>query len=153
MTIKVTNANDNAPAITAGQAFDIDDGYAATSSAALESSDPDDINQLGFTTFSGWAIVGGNTGSVFTVCAATASSKSRVRCRSTGARPAYTLVATVSDGANTSARAGGTVIIPTRVDVCLANIIQLEVPKASAPLAACWAARSRRLPQMLRNDR
>src|SRR5688500_10275593 len=50
VTINVTNENDNAPAITAGQSFRIDDGYSHVL-GALESSDPDDANQLGFTTF------------------------------------------------------------------------------------------------------
>ena len=53
VTVKVTNANDNAPAITAGQAFRIDDGYKQII-AEIESSDPDDVNQPGFTKFRGW---------------------------------------------------------------------------------------------------
>ena len=54
MTINVTNVNDNAPSVSAGQTFDIDEGYKRTI-GWLESSDPDDMNQPGFTTFSGLA--------------------------------------------------------------------------------------------------
>jgi len=133
VTINVTNANDNAPAVTAGQAFDVDGG-AHNVIAALEVSDPDDVNQLGFTTFSNYAIVSGNTNSVF-----------RLRTNSgvlEVARPllvdwrktSYALSATVSDGTNTSAVQPFVVNIPKRVDFCLANIIRVEVPKATAPL-------------------
>jgi len=41
---------------------------------------------------------------------------------------------TVSDGASTSAATPVTVVIPKRVDMCLFDIIKLEVPKATAPL-------------------
>ena len=78
--INVMNVNDNAPAITAGQSFDIDDGAHRNVIGALESPDADDINQIGFTTFQGWAIVGGNAGAVLRIAPRPASSRSRVRC-------------------------------------------------------------------------
>jgi hypothetical protein len=49
-------------------------------------------------------------------------------------RTSYNLVATVSDGAHTSAPEGVAVLIPSRLDMCLFDVIRLEVPKKSAPL-------------------
>jgi hypothetical protein len=40
----------------------------------------------------------------------------------------------VSDGTLTSAATAVTVVIPKRVDMCLLDVIKLEVPKATAPL-------------------
>jgi len=127
--IKVDNANDNPPAISAGQAFRIDDGYQQTI-AALEASDPDDVNQIGFTTFSGWKIVGGNPGNVFSLNQAgeLEVSARRIDWRLAG----YALVATVSDGVNTSQPATISVTIPARVLLCVEDVIQLKVPKQAA---------------------
>ena len=49
-------------------------------------------------------------------------------------RTSYSLGSTVSDGANTSANQAVVVTIPNRVNLCLANSIRLEAPKATAPL-------------------
>jgi len=49
-------------------------------------------------------------------------------------KTSYTLGTTVSDGTNTSAATPVTVVIPKRVDMCLLDVIKLEVPKATAPL-------------------
>jgi hypothetical protein len=129
LTITVTNANDNAPAITAGQAFRIDDGYKQII-AALEVSDPDDVNQIGFTHFSNWSIVSGDPAHAF---ALTTNGElkvfpKRINWRLTG----YALGATVSDGANTSTPATVLVAIPSRVYLCFGDIIQIQVPKQSA---------------------
>jgi hypothetical protein len=134
VTININNLNDNKPAVTAGQRFPIDGG-AHNVIDAIEVSDPDDVNQIGFTNFANFAITSGNTNSVF-------------RLRSTDgtlevARPlfidwrktSYTLGTTVSDGANTSAIEPVVVDIPKRVEFCIANVIRVEVPKATAPLA------------------
>ena len=64
MTINLSNLNDNAPAITAGQSYRIDGG-AHNSIGKVLATDPDDTNQPGFTTFSGWTITSGNTNNVF----------------------------------------------------------------------------------------
>jgi endo-1,4-beta-xylanase len=130
VTINVTNENDNAPAITAGQSFRIDDGYRHVL-GALESSDPDDANQLGFTTFQGWKIVAGNPRSVFDLNSAgelVIAKPLLIDWR----RNAYNLVATVSDGLNTSAAEGVTVVIPSRVKMCVQGKVLLDVPKESA---------------------
>jgi endo-1,4-beta-xylanase len=133
VTVKVTNANDNAPAITAGQSFDIDQGYRRTI-AAVESSDPDDANQPGFTSFQGWAIVSGNTGSVFRLTPKLGELEIARPLSIDWRKTSYNLGATVSDGSFTSPVQSVTVVIPKRVDMCLFDFIRLDVPKASAPL-------------------
>jgi hypothetical protein len=132
--VDVTNANDNAPAITAGQNFAIDGG-AHNVIDALEVSDPDDVNQLGFTTFSGYAITAGNTNSVFRLRANTGVLEVARPLFVDWRKTSYALTATVSDGTNTSAPQGVIVNIPKRVNFCLLNVIQLQVPKATAPVA------------------
>jgi len=133
VAIEVTNVNDNVPSVSAGQTFDIDSGYKRTI-AWLESSDPDDMNQLGFTTFQDWQIVSGNPGSVFRVTPSAGELQIARPLLIDWRKTSYSLVTTVSDGANTSAPTPVTVVIPKRVDMCLFDVIRLEVPKASAPL-------------------
>jgi endo-1,4-beta-xylanase len=133
VTIDVVNVNDNPPSVTAGQTFDIDAGY-KNKIAWLESSDPDDMNQLGFTKFQGWQIVSGNTGSVFKVTPSAGELQVARPLLIDWRKTSYTLGTTVSDGINTSAATPVTVVIPKRVDMCLFDIIKLEVPKATAPL-------------------
>jgi endo-1,4-beta-xylanase len=134
VTINVTNANDNPPSVTAGQVFDIDGG-SHNVIGALEVSDPDDVNQLGFTTFSNYAIVSGNTHSVFRLRAATGVLEVARPLLVDWRRTSYALTTKVSDGTNTSATQGVIVNIPKRIEFCLADTIRVEVPKASAPLA------------------
>ena len=133
VAINVTNLNDNPPSVSAGQTFDIDEGY-KNSIGWLESSDPDDMNQLGFTTFQGWQIVGGNLGSVFKVTPSAGELKVARPLLIDWRKTSYSLGTTVSDGTNTSAASTVTVVIPKRVDMCLLDVIKLEVPKATAPL-------------------
>jgi endo-1,4-beta-xylanase len=126
VAIKVTNANDNAPAITAGQAFRIDDGYKQII-AEIESSDPDDVNQIGFTKFRGWKIVSGDPGGAFKL---RRDGELEVFAKEVDwSLSSYVLGATVSDGVNTSAVETITVSIPDRVLVCVADVVQLNVPK------------------------
>jgi hypothetical protein len=132
VVINLTNLNDNAPAIVAGQSYRIDGG-SQNRVAQVLASDADDTNQPGFTTLSAWTITAGNPHNVF-------------RYETTGtlkvARPllvdwrksSYSLASTVSDGANTSAVEPVQVTIPNRVNLCLANVIRLEAPKAAVPL-------------------
>jgi endo-1,4-beta-xylanase len=137
VTIAVTNLNDNAPVITAGQAYPIDGG-SHNRVASVLATDPDDTNQPGFTTFGPWAITGGNPHQVFQV---DASGQLRV------ARPllvdwrrsSYTLGTTVGDGTNTSAVQTVQIIIPNRVRVCLLNHT-LEVPKVATPVLVLLGA-------------
>jgi len=132
VTIKVTNLNDNAPVIGAGQSFRIDGGSHNVIGRVL-ASDLDDTNQPGFTTFSGWAITSGNTNNVFRYDGAGNLQIARpllVDWR----KAAYSLGSTVSDGANVSAAQPVQVTIPNRVNLCLFNALKLQAPKASAPV-------------------
>jgi endo-1,4-beta-xylanase len=129
VTIKVTNANDNAPAITAGQAFRIDDGYKQII-AEIEVSDPDDVNQIGFTKFKNYKIVSGDPGRVFKL---RKDGELEVFAKEVDwSRTSYTLGATVSDGTNTSAVETIIVTIPDRLFICVNDVVQLEVPKQAA---------------------
>jgi Cadherin domain len=137
VTVKVTNANDNAPAITAGQAFRIDDGYKQII-AEIETSDPDDANQIGFTKFKGWKIVSGDPGRVFKL---RKDGELEVFAKEVDwSKSGYALGATVGDGTNTSAVETIFVSIPATVLVCVEDLIQLEVPKENvAALVAIGA--------------
>jgi hypothetical protein len=137
VTIQVTNANDNAPAITAGQAFRIDDGHRNVI-AEIEVSDPDDVNQIGFTTFSGYSIVSGDPNKAFRLSGN--GNLEVVPRRVDWRRSAYTLGATVSDGANTSAVATLDVSIPNSLFFCFSDIIQVKASKALAPALVALGA-------------
>jgi endo-1,4-beta-xylanase len=134
VTINLNNLNDNQPSVTAGQRFPIDGG-AHNVIGAIEVSDPDDINQIGFTSFQNFAITSGNTNSVFRLRATDGRLEVARPLFIDWRKSSYTLGTTVSDGANTSAVESVVVDIPKRVEFCLANTIRLEVPKATAPLA------------------
>jgi endo-1,4-beta-xylanase len=131
VTIAVTNVNDNAPVITAGQAYRIDGGSRDRVATVL-ATDPDDTNQPGFTTFGPWTITSGNPNQVFQFDATGQLTIARpllVDWR----RSSYTLGTTVGDGTNTSAVQTVQVIIPNRVRLCLLNH-PIDVPKVTAPL-------------------
>ena len=137
VTIAVTNANDNAPAITAGQSFQIDQGYRQFI-ASIEVSDPDDVNQLGFTTFSGYKIVSGDPNQAFRL-SGTGDLQVTAR-RIDWRKSSYALGATVSDGANTSAVATINVTIPNKVFFCIGGIIQVQAAKPAAAALALLGA-------------
>ena len=132
VTVRLTNLNDNPPAIPAGQSYRIDGG-SNNSVARVIAIDADNTNQPGFTSFSAWTITAGNPNNVF-------------RYNGTGTlqvgrpllidwrRTSYSLATTVSDGTSVSAVEPVIVTIPNRVNLCLANVIKLEAPKATAPL-------------------
>jgi endo-1,4-beta-xylanase len=130
--VKLTNVNDNAPEITAGQSYRIDGGRNNTV-AQVNATDADDTSQPGFTAFSGWAITSGNTNNVFRLNGTGHLQVNRpllVDWR----KSSYTLGTSVRDGANTSPVQAVQVTIPNRVNLCLLDAIRLEAPKASAPL-------------------
>jgi len=137
VTLNVTNANDNAPTITAGQAFRIDQGYKQFI-APIEVSDPDDVNQVGFTTFSGYKIVSGDPNQAFRL-SGTGDLLVTAR-RIDWRKAAYALGATVSDGANTSAVETITVTIPNKVFFCIGGIVQVQAPKTAAAALALLGA-------------
>jgi endo-1,4-beta-xylanase len=133
IVVNFTNDNDNAPSVTAGQTYRIDGGY-RNQVAAIESSDPDDVNQLGFTTFQGWAIVSGNTEQAFRLAPATGQLDVGRPLNIDYRRSSYTLGMTVGDGKFTSAPQPVSISIPSRLKMCLLNVLKLDVPKATAPL-------------------
>ena len=106
VTINLTNANDIPPVITSGQTFTIAENVSSGTTvtgtpAAVTDGD-------GTTTYSGWNIVSGNTGTAFTINASTGVISTNASLdRETTA--SYTLGLTVSDGVNTSAT--GTITI------------------------------------------
>ncbi len=132
VTINVTNLNDNAPVIPAGQSYRIDGGRNNTVAKVL-ATDADDTNQPGFTTFSGWTITSGNTNNVFRF-SGTGNLQVGRPLLVDWRRTSYTLGSRVSDGTNKSAVQTVQVTIPNRVNLCLLNAIRLEAPKAAAPL-------------------
>ena len=139
VVINLNNLNDNPPVITAGQSYRIDGGSNNTVARVL-ATDPDDTNQPGFTTFGPWAITSGDPNGVFRYDAAgnlTVARPLLVDWR----RTSYTLGSSVGDGTNTSAVEAVQVIIPNRVNLCLLNRIDLDVPKLAAPALILFGAR------------
>ena len=132
VAINVTNLNDNVPVITAGQSYRIDGGSRNTVASVL-ATDADDTNQPGFTTFQAWTITSGNTNNVFRY-SSTGSLQVGRPLLVDWRRTSYSLGSTVSDGTNTSTPQTVVVTIPNRVNLCLANVIRLEAPKAATPV-------------------
>ncbi len=131
IVVNVTNENDTAPEIVAGQSFNIDDGHRYVV-GQLDANDGDDLNQPDFTTFSNWTVVGGNGASVFTIGADSGVLQIKRPLMIDFSRSSYTVLATVSDGQNVSAPQSITVNIPRKVTMCLLNFVQVEVPKQGA---------------------
>jgi endo-1,4-beta-xylanase len=142
--IRIANLNDNAPEVLAGQAFDIDAGD-RYDLGLLKAADADDTNQPGFTTFSGWKVVGGSGASVFAIDPVTGLLSVRRPLMIDFRRSSYSVLATVSDGKYSSAAREISIAIPSKLTVCLLSHVQLEVPKlaagallrAGAALGAC----------------
>jgi VCBS repeat-containing protein len=100
MTVTVTDANDNAPVISAGQTFSISESAAnGTAVGTVAATDADTG-----TTFSNWTITGGNTDGIFAINTSTGqitvANDTNLDFETTNS---YTLSLTVSDGTNTSA--------------------------------------------------
>jgi len=129
VTIKVTNANDNAPFVDWGQAYYIDATYEWI--GRTKATDADDANEPGFTTFSGWSIVGGDAGDIFVQDGPTGQIRVAQPLNIDFSKSKYTLLVTVSDGTNTSAPETATVFIPKKIQVCKLGLTQV-VPKAEA---------------------
>jgi len=133
VTVNVTNANDNAPVVAAAQKFDIDGGV-RNLIGNVAASDADDTNQAGFTTLQNWQIVGGTGASIFAI---NASTGTLIAARPTAIdfrKSSYTVLARVSDGANTSEPQTVTLNIPNQIDLCIL-IVEVQVPKQLASLA------------------
>lgn len=132
VTIKLANANDNAPVVKAGQGFRIDGGFRYVLGNVV-ATDADDTNQPGFTTLQGWQVIGGNGGSIFAVNAATGALEVKRPLMIDFRRSSYTLQLTVGDGADTSAPQALSVPIPNHLKMCQWGL-DLTVPKLAAPL-------------------
>jgi hypothetical protein len=117
VTIHLTNANDNTPAIPAGTSLPLDGGQ-CNELGQLTATDADDTNQSGFTTFQNWQITGGTGTGIFTIEPSTGKiSIADLRLADFG-RSSYTLITTVSDGQHTSAPQTVTINFPDRVQLC-----------------------------------
>ncbi len=129
VTIKVTNANDNTPWVLSGQAYYIDATYEWI--GRTKANDADDANEPGFTTFSNWTIVGGDAGEIFVQDGPTGQIRVAQPLNIDFSKSRYTLLVTVSDGANTSAPETAIVFIPKKIQVCKLGQTHV-VPKAEA---------------------
>lgn len=119
IAVTLTNANDVAPAVTAGQVFSISENAKNNDViGTILATDAD-----GSTTFSNWTIVSGNTNSVFRIN--TSSGQLAVDDKNeldAALRPTYTLMVRVSDSVNTSS------LVAVTVNVTPFN----EAPNANA---------------------
>jgi endo-1,4-beta-xylanase len=131
VTIKVTNANDNAPKALPGE-FKIDEGDRGGVGLLYSNGDADDTNEPGFTTFSGWAVAGGTGASVFTIVPETGVLQIKAPSMIDFSLGRYTVLATVSDGQNTSEPVNVTVLIPNRIKLCVPNKGVVTVAKHAA---------------------
>jgi len=100
IVVTVTNTDDTAPVITAGQTFSVAETAGnGTSLGSVLATDAD-----GSTTFGGWTIVAGNNAGVFSIHALTGALTVADRTNlNFDITPSYTLSVRVSDGINTSA--------------------------------------------------
>jgi endo-1,4-beta-xylanase len=132
VTIKVANANDNAPIIKAGQSFRIDGGFRYVLGNVV-ATDADDTNEPGFTTLQGWQVTGGNGGSIFAIHSATGALEIKRPLMIDFRKSSYTVQLKVGDGTNTSAAQSVSVPIPSKLKMCQWGV-DLVVPKLVAPL-------------------
>lgn len=130
VTINVTNANDNTPVIDGGADYRIDGGYGGELGTP-KTSDADDTNEPGFTTFGSWAIVGGNEGSVFTIDSYSGDPYVSRPMAIDWSLTGYSILVTVSDGVNTSVPTALNVRIPAKVTMCVKGK-QQQIAKAGA---------------------
>ncbi len=90
--------------------------------------------RAGFTTFSGWSVAGGTGASVFAIDGNTGLLTIKRPLMIDFKRTSYSVLATVTDGQNTSAPQEIVIAIPRKVTMCLLTLVQLEVPKEAAAL-------------------
>ena len=117
ITINLTNANDNTPAVRAGMSFSLDGGT-CSQLGMVRATDADDTNQPGFTTFQNWQIVGGTGAGIFTINPSTGMITIADLQHVDLYNNSYTLMVTVSDGLHTSAPQTVMVTIPDKITVC-----------------------------------
>jgi hypothetical protein len=144
ITISLTNANDNAPVVTSGQSFSLDDGSCNELAGNLSATDADDTNEPGFTTFQNWQIAGGTGAGIFAINAATGKISIANSSGIDFSNTSYTINVTVSDGLNTSAPEIVTITIADKIKIChkgnVISINKMDVPDHIAHgdcIAAC----------------
>jgi hypothetical protein len=116
VTLRVTNENDNAPAVTAGQIFAVDGGLCNVI-GRVAATDADDTNQPGFTVLQGFAIVGGDGAGIFAIEPGTGTLSIAHPLSIDFWKPAYSVLVTAGDGLNTSSPERVDITIPGKVDV------------------------------------
>ncbi len=132
VTVNVTNENDNAPVVAAGQSFSIDDDTTYSYILGLiEATDADDTNAPGFTTLRGWKRHGGTGANIFDISSHLGNVNIARPLLIDFSKTEYTLIVSVSDGANRSATETLTVTIPDMVKLCFKGK-QLVVAKQAA---------------------
>jgi endo-1,4-beta-xylanase len=132
VTVNVTNENDNAPVIAAGQSFPIDgDTTHSYILGYIEASDADDTNEPMFTELGAWTRVGGTGANIFDISHDWGNVNIARPLSIDFKKTEYTLLVTVSDGGNTSAVETLIVTIPDSIRLCHLGK-QLVVPKAEA---------------------
>jgi endo-1,4-beta-xylanase len=129
VTIKVTNANDSAPVIAATLPVNIDASHEWI--GRPKHSDPDDLNEPGFTTVQNWAVVGGDAGGIFAIERTSGKIRVAQPLNVDFGRTEYTILVTVNDGANTSEPQSQSIVIPDQIKVCKGGKTH-SVPKAEA---------------------
>ncbi|WP_205504314.1 glucuronyl esterase domain-containing protein [Rufibacter psychrotolerans] len=117
VTIHLTNANDNAPVVSAGMSFALDGGI-CSELGSMTATDLDDTQEPGFTTLQNWQIVGGTGVGIFGINPATGMVSIQNLAQADLSQSAFTLSVTVSDGLNTSEPQTVTVTIPDKITVC-----------------------------------
>jgi endo-1,4-beta-xylanase len=129
--VEVGNENDNAPVIAAGQKLPIDGGVRNVI-GAVAASDADDANEPGFTTFQDWQILAGDPEGAFAIHPTEGVLRVAQPRAIDFSKSSYTLVTSVSDGANSSAPQSVTINLPQQMNVCL-GMVDLRVPKQAVP--------------------
>jgi hypothetical protein len=117
VTVNLTNANDNAPVVTPGKSFAIDDGN-CNGIGSVTALDADDTNEPGFTAFQNWQIVGGTGAGIFAINATTGLISIADLGVADMTRSSYTLQVTVGDGIHTSTAETVTISIPDKITIC-----------------------------------
>lgn len=116
VTINLTNANDNTPAVTAGISFALDGGT-CNEPGTVTATDTDDTNQPGFTVLQ-WQITGGTGAGIFAINPSTGTISIADLGLADFGRTSFTLLVTASDGVNTSAPQTVTITVPDRIKMC-----------------------------------
>lgn len=132
VTVNVTNENDNAPVIAAGQSFAVDaDTNYTYILGYIEATDADDTNEPMYTDLKGWRGVGGTGAGIFDISYDWGNVNIARPLSIDFKKTEYTLLVKVSDGANSSAVQTLVVTIPDTIKLCHQGK-QLVVPKAQA---------------------